>query len=76
MTMIPGAVGWVILDSEPDIEVVGEAGDGRKVIEAARRHTRNCIPRRRLDSTARKLTFSIYQALLRRALESTVVGME
>ena len=28
----------VILDSEPDIEVVGEAGDGREAIEAARRH--------------------------------------
>ena len=28
----------VILDSEPDIEVVGEAGDGRKAIEAAQLH--------------------------------------
>jgi DNA-binding NarL/FixJ family response regulator len=28
----------VILDSEPDIEVVGEAGDGREAIEIARRH--------------------------------------
>ena len=28
----------VILDSEPDIEVVGEAGDGRQAIEAAREH--------------------------------------
>ncbi len=28
----------VILDSEPDIEVVGEAGDGRQAIEATRRH--------------------------------------
>ena len=28
----------VILDSEYDIEVVGEAGDGREAIEAARRH--------------------------------------
>ncbi len=27
----------VILDSEPDLEVVGEAGDGRQAIEAARR---------------------------------------
>ncbi len=27
----------VILNSEPDIEVVGEAGDGRQVIEAAQR---------------------------------------
>src|SRR5919112_5699560 len=28
----------VILDSEPDIEVVGEAGDGREAIEAVQRH--------------------------------------
>ena len=28
----------VILDSELDIEVVGEAGDGREAIEVARRH--------------------------------------
>ena len=28
----------VILDSEPDIEVVGEAGDGREAIEISRRH--------------------------------------
>jgi DNA-binding NarL/FixJ family response regulator len=29
----------VILNSEPDIEVVGEAGDGYQAIEAARRHS-------------------------------------
>ena len=28
----------VILDSEPDIDVVGEAGDGREAIEISRRH--------------------------------------
>ena len=26
----------MILDAEPDIEVVGEAGDGREAVEAAR----------------------------------------
>ena len=33
----------VILDSEPDIEVVGEAGDGREAIEAARRHNPDVV---------------------------------
>ncbi len=28
----------LILDAEPDIEVVGEAGDGRQAVELARRH--------------------------------------
>jgi DNA-binding NarL/FixJ family response regulator len=28
----------VILNSEPDIEVVGEAGDGREAVEAAQRY--------------------------------------
>ena len=31
----------VILNAEPDLEVVGEARDGKEVIEAARR----CVPR-------------------------------
>ena len=33
----------VILDSEPDIEVVGEAGDGQQAIEAARRHNPDVV---------------------------------
>jgi DNA-binding NarL/FixJ family response regulator len=33
----------VILASEPDIEVVGEAGDGREAIEAARRHSPDVV---------------------------------
>ncbi|HEV2092926.1 MAG TPA: response regulator transcription factor [Rubrobacter sp.] len=33
----------VILDSEPDIEVVGEAGDGREAIEATRQHNPDVV---------------------------------
>ncbi len=32
-----------ILNSEPDIEVVGEAGDGRQAIEAAQKHTPDVV---------------------------------
>ena len=33
----------VILNSEPDIEVVGEAGDGRAAIEAAQRYSPDVV---------------------------------
>ena len=33
----------VILDSEPDIEVVGEASDGREAVEAAQRHSPDVV---------------------------------
>ena len=33
----------VILNSEPDIEVVGEAGDGREAVEVAQRHNPDVV---------------------------------
>jgi hypothetical protein len=75
MMLTPGAVGWVILDSELDIEVVTKQVAAAKCSRPPGGTPRNCIPRRRLDSIARKLTFSIYQALLRGALEGTAVGI-
>ena len=34
----------VILNSEPDIEVVGEAGDGRQAVEVVQRHNPDVVP--------------------------------